>query len=81
MEKLKNNGVGCSVHWRPLHLHPLYEELGWTESELPVATNLWQRLISLPIYSSMSVEEMVHVVETVKRVCADHASRRMYLVA
>jgi perosamine synthetase len=81
MERLKQNGVGCSVHWRPLHLHPLYENLGWKESDLPVATSLWQRLISLPIYSSMSVEEMVHVAETVKRICADHTSRRMYLVA
>ena len=81
MEELKQNGVGCSVHWRPLHLHPLYEELGWKPSDLPVATNLWQRLISLPIYSSMSFEEMIHVVETVKRICANYASRRMYLVA
>ncbi len=81
MEELKRNGVGCSVHWRPLHLHPLYAKLGWKESDLPGATHLWQRIISLPIFSSMSVEEMVHVVETVKRTCADHASRRMYLVA
>jgi perosamine synthetase len=26
MEKLKEDGVGCSVHWRPLHLHPYYQE-------------------------------------------------------
>ncbi|MGH9947380.1 MAG: DegT/DnrJ/EryC1/StrS family aminotransferase [Pyrinomonadaceae bacterium] len=81
MEELKRNGVGCSVHWRPLHLHPLYEELGWTADDLPAATEMWKRLISLPLFSAMSSEEMIHVVETVKRICADHTSQKMYLVA
>jgi len=81
MEELKLNGVGCSVHWRPLHLHPLYEKLGWKESDLPVASSMWKRLISLPIYSSMSMEEMEHVVKTVKQICTENTSRKMYLVA
>lgn len=81
MEKLKQNRVGCSVHWRPLHLHPLYAKFGWKESDLPVASSMWKRLISLPLYSSMSVEEATHVVETVKRICIDYAARKLYLVA
>ena len=73
IEKLKNRGVGCSVHWRPLHMHPLYRErLGWNENHFPAATQLWQEIISLPIFSSMTFEEMVHVVETVKELCAAH---------
>lgn len=81
MEELKAAGVGCSVHWRPLHLHPFYSDIGWKDTDLPEATSLWQRLVSLPIYSSMSDEDAVHVVETVKRICAEHSSRKMYLVA
>ena len=70
IEKLKNKGVGCSVHWRPLHMHPLYRErLGWNENHFPAATQLWKEIISLPIFSSMTFEEMVHVVETVKEIC------------
>lgn len=73
IEKLKNKGVGCSVHWRPLHMHPLYRErLGWSENHFPAATQLWKEIISLPIFSSMTFEEMVHVVETVKELCAAH---------
>ena len=35
---LKDAGVGCSVHWRPLHLHPHYRDhFGWEASALPQA--------------------------------------------
>ncbi len=82
IEELKRSGVGCSVHWRPLHLHPLYQErFGWNESDLPAATKLWSRLVSLPIYSSMSLEAAVHVVETVKQICAENARREIYMAA
>ena len=73
IEELKSNGVGCSVHWRPLHMHPLYlERFGWAEDQLPNATRLWSQIISLPIFSAMSFEEMVHVVHTVKKVVAEN---------
>lgn len=81
IEELKRHGVGCSVHWRPLHLHPLYAKFGWKESDLPAASSMWRRLISLPLYSSMTVEESAHVVDTVKRLCAKHTARKLYLVA
>ncbi|HEY7113807.1 MAG TPA: DegT/DnrJ/EryC1/StrS family aminotransferase [Thermoanaerobaculia bacterium] len=74
LDALKDAGVGCSVHWRPLHLHPYYEEtFGWRPEDLPVATDVWERLISLPIFPGMRSEEMAHVVDTVRSLCAQHA--------
>lgn len=74
VDELKRHRVGCSVHWRPLHMHPLYRDrLGWTEADLPAATKLWGEIISLPVFSSMTFEEMVHVVETVKELCRTHS--------
>jgi dTDP-4-amino-4,6-dideoxygalactose transaminase len=70
MDELKASGVGCSVHWRPLHLHPYYQEtFGWKSEELPVATRVWERLISLPIFPGMREDEIEHVVETVRTLC------------
>ena len=70
MDALKAAGVGCSVHWRPLHLHPYYEEkFGWKSEDLPVATREWERLVSLPIFPGMREAEIAHVVETVKGLC------------
>jgi dTDP-4-amino-4,6-dideoxygalactose transaminase len=70
VDQLKEAGVGCSVHWRPLHLHPYYQEqFGWQPEDLPFATSLWQRLISLPIFPGMREEETSHVMETVRELC------------
>lgn len=74
MDELKASGVGCSVHWRPLHLHPYYQEMyGWQPEQFPAATAVWQRSISLPIFSGMRFEEVEHVVHTVRTLCARHA--------
>jgi len=73
VDALKASGVGCSVHWRPLHLHPYYEEtFGWKSADLPVATRVWPRLVSLPIFPRMRDEEIAHVVESVKRLCMEN---------
>ncbi|HEY0429944.1 MAG TPA: DegT/DnrJ/EryC1/StrS family aminotransferase [Pyrinomonadaceae bacterium] len=82
IENLKQKGVGCSVHWRPLHLHPFYsEKLGWLETHLPTATRLWSQLVSLPIFPSMTAEEIEHVVETVKSICLTNSKRKLLLAA
>jgi perosamine synthetase len=63
-------GIGTSVHWRPLHLHPYYEEhYGWRRQDLPVASSVWERLISLPIFSTMRDEEVGHVINGVEKLC------------
>lgn len=70
IEELKRAGVGCSVHWRPLHLHPYYRDsLGWSPDDLPTASAVWERLISLPIFPGMKKDELAHVVRTLKNIC------------
>jgi perosamine synthetase len=74
VEELKRSGVGCSVHWRPLHLHPYYQDMfGWQPESFPVATAVWKRLISLPIFSAMLDEEVDHVISTVRDICARYS--------
>jgi lipopolysaccharide export system ATP-binding protein len=53
---LKARGIGTSVHWRPLHLHPYYETtFGWRPGDLPVASAVWQRLVSLPLSPTLTL--------------------------
>ena len=76
MEELKKAGVGCSVHWRPLHLHPYYTKtFGWRGADLPAATALWPRLVSLPIFPGMRRNEVGHVVATVRKLCKNFRRR------
>jgi dTDP-4-amino-4,6-dideoxygalactose transaminase len=72
-DALREHGIGLSVHWRPLHLHPYYKETtGWSASSLPTCTAVWERLISLPIFSGMTDNEVSYVIETVTQVATEH---------
>lgn len=75
MDELKDRGVGCSVHWRPLHLHPYYEEtFGWCAEDCPVASEEWVRLVSLPLFSAMTDDEFDRVVAAVRDLCATYVA-------
>jgi dTDP-4-amino-4,6-dideoxygalactose transaminase len=70
ISELVEQGVGCSVHWRPLHLHPYYrEQFSWTPDLLPVATGEWPRLVSLPLFPDMRPQEHAYVVHVVRDLC------------
>lgn len=73
LEELRAAGVGFSVHWRPLHLHPYYRDsFGWSAEDLPSATAVWERLVSLPLFPGMTEEEIAWVVRSVSDLCARH---------
>jgi perosamine synthetase len=69
IEKLNQAGIGTSVHYMPLHMHPYYREaFGYRPEDLPVAKAVYERIISLPIYPGLSEEDVEYVAETVKRI-------------
>jgi len=73
--ELKGEGIGTSVHWRPLHFHPYYEETyGWTRSDFPAASRVWERLVSLPLFPGMRDEEQDRVVSAVRTICRRSAA-------
>jgi len=64
--QLKEKNIGSSVHFIPLHLHPYYRETyGYQPDDFPMAYQEYQREISLPIYSKMSLSDVEYVIETV----------------
>ncbi|RME56294.1 MAG: DegT/DnrJ/EryC1/StrS aminotransferase family protein [Caldilineae bacterium] len=66
IHELRERGVGASVHFIPLHLHPYYRETyGFQPHAYPVAYREYQRVISLPIYSAMSDADVQRVGEAV----------------
>jgi dTDP-4-amino-4,6-dideoxygalactose transaminase len=66
MDELKRRGVGASVHFIPLHVHPYYRDtFGYRPEDLPVALDLFQRSVSLPFFSAMSDAQIDRVIDTV----------------
>jgi len=76
IKELNQAGIASSVHWRPLHLHPYYEEtFRWHPTDLPASSAVWPRLVSLPLFSSMRSEEIDAVVNGVRAICARWSRR------
>ena len=64
IDRLAEAGVGTSVHFIPLHLHPYYRRTyGYAPEDLPVANRQFEREISLPIYPDLSDDEVDYVVD------------------
>lgn len=73
IELLKNEGIGTSVHWMPLHLHPYYrQKYQYEAGDLPTAADLYPEILSLPLYPDMKLEEVEFVCETLKTLLAQH---------
>ena len=69
IDELRRRGIGTSVHFIPLHIHPCYRETyGYKPEDFPVAYETYKRIISLPIYAKMSDGDAESVVEAVKDV-------------
>ncbi len=66
MNRLAERGIGTSVHYKPLHLHPYYtSRFGFDRSDFPVSSDQFDRIISLPIFPGMTRDDMTEVVEGV----------------
>ena len=69
IQELNQAGIGTSVHYTPLHLHPYYREtFSYSQDDLPVASRVYERIISLPIYPGMSNADVEYVCDTVERI-------------
>jgi perosamine synthetase len=77
IQRLGEAGIGSSVHFIPLHLHPYYQRtFGCAPGDFPVAERLYQRSLSLPIWPDMSQEQVSRVAQTLLAVL-DGARRPM----
>ena len=68
IDALKAEGIGTSVHFIPLHLHPYYgRTYGYARGDLPAAEDAYDREISLPIYPDLAEAEVARVVDALRR--------------
>jgi perosamine synthetase len=69
MEELRKRRIGASVHFIPLHRQPFYaNRYGYRAEDFPVAEAEYPRLVSLPIYSRMSDDDVETVAAAVRDV-------------
>jgi dTDP-4-amino-4,6-dideoxygalactose transaminase len=67
IKKLAERGIECSVHYTPLHLMSFYQkEYGYKYGDYTVAENVYNEILSLPIYSKMNINQAEYVVNSIK---------------
>jgi dTDP-4-amino-4,6-dideoxygalactose transaminase len=63
---LTSHGIGTSVHYIPIHLHPYYQRrFGWAEGMLPSAERVYSGLVTIPLFHGMTAEQRERVVQAV----------------
>jgi perosamine synthetase len=68
IDRLKENGIGASVHFIPVHKHPYYRETyRFIDSDYPVANSVFEQSVSLPVYPGMTDSDVSRVCEAVLR--------------
>jgi len=67
IELLFQRGIGCSVHYIPLHLQPYWRDrYALTPAQFPHSHHAYERMLSLPLYTRMSDADVQRVVAAVR---------------
>lgn len=66
---MAEKGIGCSVHFIPLHIQPYWRDTyNLKPQDFPNALHLFERAVSLPLYTKMSEKDLKRVVEAVRNI-------------
>jgi len=77
IEALRELGIGTSVHFIPIPLHPFFARFAdRPENYCPRALALYERLVSLPLYPAMEEAEVEYTAESVKSVAMRFRKKR-----
>jgi perosamine synthetase len=73
IQLLKGENIGTSVHFIPLHLHPYYHDaFKYRPKDFPNASTVYERIVSLPIYSRMTEGDVQDVINAIRKIVSDY---------
>jgi dTDP-4-amino-4,6-dideoxygalactose transaminase len=76
VDALRENEIGTSVHFIPLHMHPYYrDKFGYKPGDFPNASAVFERIVSLPIYPKMTEGDVERVIGAVRKIVLDNRNR------
>jgi perosamine synthetase len=70
-QALRKSNLGVNVHYIPVHWHPYYQRLGYRKGAFPVAEAAYERLLTLPLFPSMSDADVERVIDMVTETVDD----------
>ena len=70
--KLAERGISTNVHYKPLPMMTAYKAMGWDIKDFPNAYNYYENLITLPLHTKLSDEDVEYIVENFKDVVKEY---------
>ena len=70
--KLAERGVSTNVHYKPLPMMTAYKNLGWDIKDFPNAYKYYENLITLPLHTKLSDEDVEYVVKNFRDVVKEY---------
>jgi len=69
IELMAEKGIGTSVHFIPLHLHPYWRDrYSLTSDQFPQSQHLFEQSVSLPIYTKMTSNDQERVISAIREI-------------
>ncbi len=62
--------IHCQVHYIPVYRLPYYQRLGYPKGLCPKAEKLYERILSIPLYYSLTDRQVEDVILAVRKICA-----------
>ena len=79
IEELRARGIGASVHFIPVHIHPYYRnKYGYRPEDFPIAYENYQRIVSLPLHSQLSDNDVVRITDAVTQIAAKFTKKQSH---
>lgn len=70
--KLAERGVNTNVHYKPLPMMTAYKKLGWDIKDFPNAYKYYENLITLPLHTKLTDEDVEYVIENYRDVVSEY---------
>ena len=64
---LKEKGIDTGIHYPvPLHLQPVFKNLGYQEGDFPIAEKQAKEILSIPMYPELTFEQQDYIIKEIK---------------
>lgn len=67
-EQLRAHQIGVNVHYKPIHLQPFYQQLGFKEGDYPAAEAFYEKALTIPLFPDLTADEQTRVIDVLHEV-------------
>ena len=79
--ELRERGIGTSIHFVSLHMHPYYKDIfGFEDNDFPNAAYLSNNIITLPLYPDLPEDDVLYVTDCIKEIVEKYKSKKLISV-